>query len=260
MKVIDADKINKLKGKIEELSILRVRDYEIEIKLDKARWIGNGSGCINIINNSIRFYIEKDIKSQKGFIMNDDLFKLQRKITDKEREIIVEQGEYIDLLFDQSDAKKVYLKTVLLSCVAFIILIKIAQVMDISIVVIIPILIIGIINIYKQCYKTLSQNAINYTATNELYGVDCKVLNKDFDYTKHGLVISMISDNDHRKEAENYCYTCVTIVCNDGKEYIIPCTRTTYEMTAKNDKGIIVLFPKKMELGNKIFYNLYEEN
>lgn len=57
-------KFNELDSKINELSQFKVDCYNLKIELHKARWIGDGSGDIQIENYSfntpIRFYLDKN--------------------------------------------------------------------------------------------------------------------------------------------------------------------------------------------------------
>lgn len=56
MKSKDDEIIISLQNDIEILRKFNIESNDFEIKLDSGRWIGDGSG---IINNSIRFYLDK---------------------------------------------------------------------------------------------------------------------------------------------------------------------------------------------------------
>lgn len=57
------EKFNKLDDIINKLSKIQIGNYDIEIKLHEARWIGEGSGDIKVRNNGsnflVRFYFYK---------------------------------------------------------------------------------------------------------------------------------------------------------------------------------------------------------
>ena len=66
-------KFNELSDKIDKLSKVKIDDYEIEIEFHEDRWIGDGSGDINIKSKLIRFYFDKD----KVVYITDDLILLK---------------------------------------------------------------------------------------------------------------------------------------------------------------------------------------
>ncbi len=58
MKEIDEKSILELQKNADELKTIKADDKKIEIDIDTVRWIGNGSGKINLESGSVRFYIE----------------------------------------------------------------------------------------------------------------------------------------------------------------------------------------------------------
>lgn len=84
MKSIDEKNINELQSEIERLRVLKIDGNSVEINIDFSRWIGNGSGLISIMNNSIRFYLDNDIVTyitdDKELLLTLTTYQLDLKI------------------------------------------------------------------------------------------------------------------------------------------------------------------------------------